>query len=395
MLAEFLRNLALLRWSDLSFHWRVRAHVRIALQSSTATVLVAAPFISCLVAAWLHSVEVLVASLSCWMALLLMKLWQGTRPSAFPSGIRQSFEDAVAATAKPDHHEGGRGGRGGNVAATPGQAAVMARGGGGKSRGGRESSPPSDLTRDELGLLRFLESVTVGLTTEQRDAIWSMRGGQSQQAQLGFTSIRYHLAFAGYAASVTLSRCPAYTGRLREMLDSLIAHMLDERVWSYLDHYWPDCKDPFLWEENVMWSAHVLQLSVLYEAALGDNRYRRPGGLVASRHDPETGEILVYSSDVTTLALRLVQSMQNNPTGGVPCEPSLVFFQCNNHLMIALKLLENLTAHLPEGDGRLDFRAERRNWERRALNSLSTSGAVATGAFKMLSVSKQGASAEV
>jgi hypothetical protein len=75
-----------------------------------------------------------------------------------------------------------------------------------------------------------------------------------------------------------------------------------------------------------MWSGHVIQLCLMYEAQLGDDKFRRPGGLVATRTDKATGEVHVYTSDVTTLAQRLAQSMRNNPVGGVPCEPGVPSF---------------------------------------------------------------------
>ena len=352
--------------SEVYFHWQVHAHIRIALSTHYKTALivfVVGPIGSALASA--HSTTGFLTVAVCWLAFSLMKAWEVTRPSAFPTFVRNQFEQAVRAN-----------------------RAVNAL--------SRKSSPPKDLTSDELSLLRFFESVTTELLSEeQRDSVWSMRGGVGSQGQLGFTSIRYHLAFSGYASSTCLSRAPAYTGRLRAILDVLISHMLDERVWCYLDHYWPDVRDPFLCTENVMWSAHVLSLVAMYEAALGDDKFRRPGGLVASRHDPETGAVIVYTSDAATLAAHLAQSMRDNPTGGVPCEPGLVFFQCNNHLMIALRLLEALTSHLPEGAGRLDFRAERQRWERYALESMSTSGGIATAAFKLVSVARMNAKAEL
>jgi hypothetical protein len=36
--------------------------------------------------------------------------------------------------------------------------------------------------------------------------------------------------------------------------------------------------------------------------------------------------------------------MRINATGGVPCEPGLVFFQCQNHPQCGLRLLEVMGA---------------------------------------------------
>lgn len=55
-----------------------------------------------------------------------------------------------------------------------------------------------------------------------------------------------------------------------------------------------------------------------------------------------------YSTSLPELALHLAASMRINATGGVPCEPGLVFFQCQNHPFCAFTLLEGL-GHFPRG----------------------------------------------
>ena len=58
---------------------------------------------------------------------------------------------------------------------------------------------PKDLSPRELGLLRWFSSITDRLPEEEIDQVWAMRGGKPVGPdQLGFTSIRYHLAFTGH-----------------------------------------------------------------------------------------------------------------------------------------------------------------------------------------------------
>ena len=91
-----------------------------------------------------------------------------------------------------------------------------------------------------------------------------MTGGTKfGEYQLGFTSTRYHLAFVGYAAAIVCAKNPAYTGRVKRILEAIIEHILEEEVWKIeTDCYWPDLGHPFLCEENIMWTGHVLQLCV-------------------------------------------------------------------------------------------------------------------------------------
>ena len=56
-----------------------------------------------------------------------------------------------------------------------------------------EPRAPNDLTEEELGLLRFVRSISSDLDRHDMTAwerTWSMRGGAAAQEQLGFTSIR-------------------------------------------------------------------------------------------------------------------------------------------------------------------------------------------------------------
>eukprot|EP00946_MAST-07B_sp_MAST-7B-sp1_P003635 g3635.t1 len=340
----------------------VRAHFRTALSSHRVTVamLVALPALALGGASRLRK-RTSATLLLAWVCAVAYKIRRGIAPRAFPPHILKLLDEVQEDSS----------------AAAPRSL--------------------NDLTDEELALIRFITSITSDLANNpgKRERVWSMRGGGKGDArrQLGFTSIRYHLAFTGYAFAVCCSRTPCYVGRLRRVLQAVIEHMLEDRVWGYMDHYWKEGLNPFQCAENIMWSGHVLQLATMYEALTGDGRYRRKGGLVAT--NSATG--LCFTSDVVALAQTLAQSMRNNPTGGVPCEPGLVFFQCNTHPHIAMRMLEKITA-ADHASGRggavpLDFSAERKRWEKYAL--LSMHSAVKTGAFKMLSVAQQGAAAEM
>ena len=68
----------------------------------------------------------------------------------------------------------------------------------------------------------------------------------------------------------------------------------------------------------------------------------------------------VHQTDTIELARLCAQAMDGNASGGMCCEPGLVFFQCNNHPCLAFRLLEGL--------GLGDFEKQRERWETQALS---------------------------
>jgi hypothetical protein len=211
---------------------------------------------------------------------------------------------------------------------------------------------PPELSEQEVAFQRWLAAVTCDLPRERWSEHWNVGGGQ-----YGVSSIRYQAAFAGYAAAVLGMRTPAYPALTQRILESAIEHLTDRSAWLYVSRYWPDkpwYPDPCA-SENIMYTGHLLQLMALHEALSGDCRYRTAG--VTLVWDEKT----VFHYTLTTLAEVTVRQMRENPCGGVACEPSLVFFPCNNHPQIALLLMQGL--------GLGDWSAERNRWETWALSS--------------------------
>lgn len=224
---------------------------------------------------------------------------------------------------------------------------------------------PAPLSDAEVALQRWLASITCDLPRERWPEHWNVGGGQ-----YGIFSIRYQAAFAGYAAAALGMRTPAYPTLTRRIIESTVEHLADRAAWRYVGSYWKDkpwFPDPCV-RENIMYSGHLLQLMALHEALSGDSRYRRTG--VDLVWDEQTS----FHYTTLTLAEVIVKQMRENPSGGVSCEPGLVFFPCNNHPQIALRLLE--------GMGLGDWTAERCRWEAWALRSYASN--LGGGAFKLL-----------
>ena len=230
-------------------------------------------------------------------------------------------------------------------------------------------APPA-LTPDEVAAQHWLADTTCRLPPGREDEVWAVGGSQH-----GVFSIRYQAAFAGYAAAALGMRTPAYPGLTRDILSNAVARVVDRKAWSYIRSYWRDepwFPDPCA-SGNVMYTGHLMMLMALEEALSGDARFSREGVELAW----DDGRRFRY----TTLRLAEVTAAQIRAgDGGVPCEPGLVFFACNNHPHATFRLLE--------GMGYGDWRAESAKWEAWALRRLeATAGG---GAFRVLHHAKSG-----
>lgn len=210
------------------------------------------------------------------------------------------------------------------------------------------------LGEDELSALRWLEYVTGELPESEEIEWW----GATSVSQYGLFAKRYNIAFAGYASSALGMRGDAAakktTGRI---LGNCIERMLHRKVWMYSQakNYWgakPWAPDP-CYRENVMYTGHLLQLLALYECFTGDRKYWEKGFDFVWKD----GKRIHY--DVKRLIDVTVDQMRSNSSGGITCEPDLLFFPCNNHPHIALSLFSKL--------GHGDWISEASRWEQWAL----------------------------
>ena len=213
------------------------------------------------------------------------------------------------------------------------------------------------LSEDEQAALRWLDHIMGPLSAEEEKEWWNIGG-----RQFGLFSTRYNIAFAGYAAAALGIRGDseqrAIVGRI---LDNSIARYLKKDVWAYSQakSYWgtkPWAPDP-CYRENIMYTGHLLQLLALYEAFTGDSKYWSDG------FDFVWDSKKRIHYDVQKLIDVTVEQMRANDSGGVTCEPGLLFFPCNNHPHYALKLFAEL--------GHGDWSAETKRWEKWALAHFS------------------------
>ncbi len=214
-------------------------------------------------------------------------------------------------------------------------------------------SPDAVVRLDAGGAMAFLEHVTGALPADEEAAYWDVGGGQH-----GPDARRYHLAFAGYAAAALQMTDASLRPRAAAVLTNCIARMLRRDVWAYSQSpsYWGTAAwapDP-CFRENVMYTGHLLHLMAYYERLSGNKRYWTEG------FDFVWSKTQTVHYTVGKLIDATVSQMRENACGGVACEPGLVFFPCNNHPHVALKIFAKL--------GHGDWSADARKWETWALD---------------------------
>ena len=199
-----------------------------------------------------------------------------------------------------------------------------------------------ELTDKQLGLQKYLAWLTVlQPQTSQHLANSTKFGWQGWSSnynnnQTDMTSVRYPLAFIGYALAALVYKTPAYRELSVSILDNVIQRLIEQHQYEYIQFYWSHLEtfpDPIAYE-NIMYSGHLAMLIALYESISGDFKYTSDGwDFNWPNHAP-----IHYN------AAKLMQSIQDQilreRTGGVCCEPNSIFITCNNHPRIAFSLYD-------------------------------------------------------
>jgi hypothetical protein len=210
------------------------------------------------------------------------------------------------------------------------------------------------LSEEELCALRWLDYVTGKLPPNEEREWWDMPSVK----QFGLFAQRYNIAFAGYAAAALGMRGNTAERKIvGNIIGNCIERMLRRNIWAYSQakNYWgkkPWAPDP-CYRENVMYTGHLLQLLAFYEWFTGDRKYWEKGFDFVWKDGRSVHYNVKRLIDVT------VEQMRANTSGGITCEPGLLFFPCNNHPHIALRLFSKL--------GYGNWTDEANRWEQWAL----------------------------
>lgn len=188
------------------------------------------------------------------------------------------------------------------------------------------------LSNRELAIQRWFSHLTFMQGHETNP--WA--GWYDDGKQLDVTAFRYQFAFSGYGCVAMAARTPAYRELLARQLLDLCERMIDRRSWFYVTHHWnygTEPPDPCRYE-NVMYTGHLTQLMCLYELMTGDMRYSDSGWDFVW----DDGRKVHYTLEKAIRGLH-DQSLASR-TGGICCEPGLVFADCNSHSAAAFMLFD-------------------------------------------------------
>lgn len=187
--------------------------------------------------------------------------------------------------------------------------------------------------------------------SEQLPDDWSgMMGRSTLQEEFG--ALRFQLAYMSYALALChIHRLPAAPAVFKKSFDSLIQKMLSPDVWSYWRHI-STGNGPFnrslgelppQWNpvenDNIMYSAYVQSMSLLYHYLFRDPKYQAEGALTF-KLEPlfwgAGGQRFAY--DENSLNERLYWLMAEKGYLGIACEPNCVYQICNQPAILGFRL---------------------------------------------------------
>jgi cytochrome oxidase Cu insertion factor (SCO1/SenC/PrrC family) len=195
----------------------------------------------------------------------------------------------------------------------------------------------------------------IGNLARQLKGDWSNMMGPTDLND-GFGAYRFQLAYGFYALALAhFHRLPAAPGLFQGTMEQMIEKMCHPDVWFY----WRDAstggglartprKEPDanpIKKDNIMYSAYLQTMTLLYHSLFEDDRYTKPGSL-RLRYDPffwgEPGGFS-FEYDQNSLNDRVYWNMVESGYLGVACEPWCVFQICNQPPIIGFRLNDELT----------------------------------------------------
>jgi hypothetical protein len=208
------------------------------------------------------------------------------------------------------------------------------------------------LDEKQVGSLRH-----IGNLARQPKNDWSHMMGPTAWAE-DFGAYRYQLAYMSYALALAhFHRLPAAPGYFQATFDKLIQKMMLPDVW----YEWRDTSkgggilnydipmtegwvDPIV-KDNIMYSAYLQSMTLLYNVLFNDDKYAASGALTL-KHNPlfwggQQGHSFEY--DQNSVNERVYWNMVENGYLGVACEPNCVFQACNQPAILGFRLHDVLT----------------------------------------------------
>lgn len=208
------------------------------------------------------------------------------------------------------------------------------------------------LDADQLGHLRHIDAMS-----RLQDNDWSgMQGIGASQDDFG--GYRFQLAYAAYALGLAhRHRLPNAPGVFAPTFRRLVGKILLPEVWMYwrdisrggsvfnmhLTDSYTEQWDP-VGRDNIMYSAYVQSMTLMYDVLFDDHRYAEQGSLTFDHWSCFWGgEPKTFAYDQNTLNDVIYWQMVRNGYIGVACEPNCVFQICNQPAIIGFRMHDLLT----------------------------------------------------
>ncbi|MEA2625893.1 MAG: hypothetical protein QOD06_1938 [Candidatus Binatota bacterium] len=208
------------------------------------------------------------------------------------------------------------------------------------------------LTAEQLGHLRHFDNLSRQLPND-----WSSMQGKGV-GQDDFGGYRFQLAYMAYALALAhVHWLPAAPGVFKGTFERLIEKILLPEVWMY----WRDTSrggaifnqhlgdrlheewNPVV-RDNIMYSAYVQSMALLYHYLFDDDRYAKPSAL-SFRHWSFFwgGEEKHFDYDENSLNDHIYWQMVENGHLGIACEPNCIFQICNQPAILGFRMHDLVT----------------------------------------------------
>jgi hypothetical protein len=198
----------------------------------------------------------------------------------------------------------------------------------------------------QAGQLRRILALSAQLPDD-----WSGMHGKSS-LQEDFGALRFQLAYMSWVLALThRHRLPAAPGLFKPAFARLIEKMLSPDVWSYW-YYVGTGGGPFnaslgplppRWNpvdtDNIMYSAYVQSMALLFHHLFDDDRFARPGALTFRFKTAMWGRGgQEFAYDERSLSDHLYWMLVEKGYLGIACEPNCVFQICNQPAILGFRM---------------------------------------------------------
>lgn len=214
-------------------------------------------------------------------------------------------------------------------------------------RNGGFPHPSTGLDRLQIGHLRHFANLS-----RQAPNQWDLMKGKGY-GQEDFGGYRFPLAYMAYALALAhRHRLPAAPGVFKPIFERLIGKMLLPEVWMYwrdvsrggsifnahLSSGYVEQWDPVI-RDNIMYSAYLQSMALMYHYLFDDDRYAQPGALTLRFWSYFWGgEEKRFVYDEKSLNAHLYWQMVESGYLGVACEPNCTFQICNQPAILGFRL---------------------------------------------------------